>query len=112
MESDPNRRFDLNELDGATVRDTEGQTIGTVVDVYVDVESDQPEWLLVDLDPSGGEVLVPLLRADQQKQVVTVPYTGDEVRNAPPVDESEELSADDEHRLLDYYEPGRGHVAA
>ena len=112
MQPDANKRFDLNDLDGAIVRDPQGETIGSVVDVYVDVESERPEWLLVDLEPSGTEALVPLMRADQQKHVVTVPYSLSEVRNAPPVDGGEELSADDERDLLDYYEPGRGHIAA
>jgi sporulation protein YlmC with PRC-barrel domain len=60
---------------GASVLDQEGTKIGTVEDIYVDRETDEPEWVVVKTGLLGNRVnFVPLREASMRGENLRVPY--------------------------------------
>lgn len=96
-------QFDANNLDGATVYDPQGDKIGTVDDVLVDEQTNEPEWLLVDTGVFGPDVMVPLVQLDRVDDGYRVPFSKDQVRNSPKPSDQEELSEQEESELYRYY---------
>lgn len=72
----------LVDLQGADVRSSDGQTIGTVEQIWVDNVNALPEWAAVKV--KGGTRHVPLRAADLSGDGVVVNYTRDEVLASPP----------------------------
>lgn len=96
---------------GRTVRDAEGEKLGTLGDILLDRETDLPAWAGVRTGLFGRhESYVPLEGATEADGDVHVPYTAQQVRDAPHVDPDVTLSADDEERLFEHF--GRGSGAA
>jgi uncharacterized protein (TIGR02271 family) len=97
--------FDPEQLTDVPVVDRDGQKFGTIADVYVDQLTGQPEWVLVQSGLFGKkETFVPLNRAITQKDAIQVPYSKDQVKDAPKVDPDGELSLEEEDRLYEHYE--------
>jgi uncharacterized protein (TIGR02271 family) len=95
---------DPRELSGANVVGPDGEKLGEVDTVYLDNQTERPEWAAVKTGLFGSHVsLVPLAAADYQDGVLRVPYTKDEVQNAPHHDPGQELSVEDEKQLFDHY---------
>lgn len=95
---------DLAMWQGRRVVDPEGDKIGTVDDLFVDEESRKPEWLFVDTGVFGKNVFVPAGESRfPDDDTVQVPYTKDQVKDAPDIAVGDTLSTDDERRLYDYY---------
>jgi uncharacterized protein (TIGR02271 family) len=89
---------------GATVVDQDGDKIGTVADIYVDRETDEPEWMVVKAGMLGTRVnLVPLKEASVREDDIVVPYDKARVQNAPSVEGDGELSQEEEQELYAYY---------
>jgi uncharacterized protein (TIGR02271 family) len=106
---------DINEVTrwrGQTLLGSDGEKIGKIEDVYLDQQTDQPEWLAVKTGLFGGGVsFVPLAEASPSGDEVRVPYDKDQVKDAPHADADGQLSQDEEARLyrhygLDYSEAG------
>lgn len=94
---------------GRTVRDADGEKIGTVGDVLLDRETDLPAWAGIRTGLFGRhESYVPLEGATEADDDVRVPYTAQQVRDAPHVDPDVTLSAEDEQRMYDHYGRGSG----
>jgi sporulation protein YlmC with PRC-barrel domain len=92
------------DLEGATVVDQEGDKIGTVADVYLDKDTQEPEWIVVRTGLFGTRSsFVPLKEASLQGKDVEVPYDKDKVKNAPNIERGEELSPEQERELYSYY---------
>jgi uncharacterized protein (TIGR02271 family) len=97
------------EWRGREVVNSEGDKIGTLQEVYLDTQSGAPEWATVTTGLFGTrQSFVPLAQADPQGGRVVVPYSKDQVKDAPSVDPDGELSADEELRLYDHYGVGTG----
>jgi hypothetical protein len=80
------------------------EKIGEITDLYVDGELGDPEWLAVKTGLFGMNVsFVPIVGASQMEDHVMVPFTKDEVKDAPNADPDGELTPDEERRLYDYY---------
>jgi uncharacterized protein (TIGR02271 family) len=89
---------------GANVVGEDGEKIGTVQDVYLDHETDEPEWVLVSTGLLGGRGnFVPLADATMEGSDLRLPYTKDRVKDAPSVDPDGQLSQQEERELYDYY---------
>jgi uncharacterized protein (TIGR02271 family) len=89
---------------GATVMDNDGNRIGTIEDIYLDQETDQPEWAVVKTGLLGSRVsFVPLAEASQEGADIRVPYDKDTVKGAPNMDPDGELSQGEEGELYAYY---------
>jgi uncharacterized protein (TIGR02271 family) len=98
-------RNSILESRGATVVTTDGEKIGSVEDIYLDRETDRPEWVLVNTGLFGTRsTFIPLSAATMQGNDIVVPYTKDHVKGAPNFDADGELSDREEADLYRYYD--------
>ncbi len=92
------------EWRGRTVLDRDGDKIGKLEEIYLDVVTEAPEWALV---KSGllatKRHLVPLRDASPAGEDVRVPVEKSRVESAPTVDSDAELSEEDVERLYHHY---------
>jgi hypothetical protein len=96
---------------GRTVRDVDGEKVGTFGDVLLDPATDLPAWGGVRTGLFGRrESYVPLEGATEVDDEVRIPYTAAQVKDAPNVDPDVTLSAEDEQRMFEHYGRGSGPV--
>jgi len=100
--------MDSNQIEqviGQSVHGRDGDKLGKVGQVYLDDETGKPEWATVQTGLFGTkESFVPLAQADLTDDGLTVPYTKDQVKDAPTVDvEQGHLSQDEEAELYRHY---------
>ncbi|HWT93522.1 MAG TPA: PRC-barrel domain-containing protein [Solirubrobacteraceae bacterium] len=93
---------------GRTVRDPDGEKLGTLGDIYLDRESDLPEWASIRTGLFGRrESHVPLSAiepaGDGDGDDLRVPYTKAEVEAAPRVDPDVALDEEEERVLYEHY---------
>jgi hypothetical protein len=92
---------------GKTVRDREGEKVGTLGDLYLDRETDRPAYAGVRTGLfRQRESVVPLSGAEEVDGDVRLPYTAAQIRDAPNVDPEVALDADEEARLDGHYASG------
>ena len=86
------------------VVDVDGDEIGAILDVYLDNETGQPEWLAVSTSRFGTMVsFVPIEGATMVDVDVMVRYSTDQVRHAPRAKADGELSPEEESELYAHY---------
>lgn len=100
--------FNKNQIDtliGSDVYGTDEQKIGTVGQVYLDDQSDRPEWVTVRTGLFGTkESFVPLSKAQTSGDGLRVPFTKDHVKDAPRTDADQgHLSHEEEAELYRHY---------
>jgi uncharacterized protein (TIGR02271 family) len=89
---------------GADVIDASGDKVGTVEEIYLDQETDQPEWALVKTGMFGGKSsFVPLSGASEDGDNLRVQYEKDQIKDAPKIDPDQELSQQEEQQLYQHY---------
>ena len=89
---------------GADVVDQDGDKVGTVEEIYLDQQTDQPEWALVKTGMFGGKsTFVPLAGASPEGDNLRVPFQKDRIKDAPKIDPDQELSQQEEHELYSFY---------
>ena len=90
---------------GSTVVGNDGQKVGSVEDIYLDRETEEPEWALVKTGLFGSRgTFVPLAQATMEGSDLTVPYGKEQVKGAPNIDPDGELSQEQEAELYSYYD--------
>ena len=89
---------------GSNVLDSEGNKIGSIGQLYLDDRTEDPSWATVKTGLFGtSESFVPLAEATVDGDDIRVPYTKDQVKDAPRVDPDGHLSETDEDRLFEHY---------
>jgi uncharacterized protein (TIGR02271 family) len=89
---------------GRTLKDRNGDKIGTVDAVYVDQQSDRPEWALVNTGLFGTKSsFVPIAGAAPSGEDVVVQVDAQQVKDAPKMDPEQELSEQQEAELFRHY---------
>jgi uncharacterized protein (TIGR02271 family) len=89
---------------GQTMTTTDGDKIGKIGEIYLDRDTDQPEWALVNTGMFGTKSsFVPIADAHADGDQVRVPFAKDTVTAAPKLDADGELSEDDEAALYSHY---------
>jgi uncharacterized protein (TIGR02271 family) len=89
---------------GRTAVDADGTKIGTVEEVYLDANTDQPEWLAVKTGLFGSKIsFVPIADATDAGGDVRVPYSKDQVKDAPHAEADGQLSQEQEAQLYRHY---------
>jgi uncharacterized protein (TIGR02271 family) len=89
---------------GQDLYDRDGDKIGTIEEIYLDAQSGQPEWALVNTGLFGTKsTFVPLQEADENDGALRVPYEKAQVKDAPQMDADGELSQEDESALYSHY---------
>jgi uncharacterized protein (TIGR02271 family) len=92
------------EWRGREVVDSHDDKIGSLEEVYLDTGSGRPEWATVNTGLFGmKQSFVPLRDANPVGGKVVVPYSKDQVKNAPSVDPDGDLSPAEEERLYSHY---------
>jgi sporulation protein YlmC with PRC-barrel domain len=100
----------LQELRGVPVYSRDREKIGSVEDLYFDVETGEPEWLAVGAGIlSTRHKLVPITGATFEDEGVIVPLAKEHVKDAPDV-MPDAISPHLERELWSYYRQfGNGH---
>jgi uncharacterized protein (TIGR02271 family) len=88
-----------------TMVDRDGSRIGRIDAIYLDDQTGQPEWALVNTGLFGTKSsFVPLAQATQTGDQVQVPYEKQLVKDAPRIDPDGALSEAEERRLWRHYD--------
>jgi sporulation protein YlmC with PRC-barrel domain len=89
---------------GKTVRDRDGEKVGTLGDVYLEGETDRPAYAGIKTGLfRRNESIVPLEGAHEQDGDVVVPYAGERIQAAPNVDPDVALTDEQEDALREHY---------
>ncbi len=95
---------DLTRLRGANVVDLDGDKIGKVEEIYLDQDTDEAEWALVNTGMFGTKsTFVPLQGAEVTEDQLRVPIEKARVKDAPNIEAGRELSQSEEAELYSYY---------
>ena len=99
----------LVDLFQATVYSQDDERIGRVGQVYLDDQTQEPNWVTVKSGFFGSkQFFVPLDEADVDGRQIVVPYTKDLVTGAPVTVVDQNLSPEEEDALYAHYNvPGR-----
>lgn len=96
--------FTQEELEGKTLTGSDGGKIGKVNAVYLDAETEKPEWISVSTGLFGSkEALVPLAAVSHDGDNLKAPFDKNKVKDAPHHDPDVELSQQQEVDLFTYY---------
>jgi uncharacterized protein (TIGR02271 family) len=94
----------VTEWRGQELLDNDGEKIGKIEEIYLDTDTDQPEWALVKTGLFGGKgTFVPLQQANPTDDGVQVPFEKSHVKDAPNIDPDGELSHSEERTLYEHY---------
>ncbi|MGA3217068.1 MAG: PRC-barrel domain-containing protein [Acidimicrobiales bacterium] len=98
--------WNVTEWHGRVLVDRDGEKIGKLQDVYVDVETDEPQFGTVKEGFIGRHLtFVPLAGVQIGPEDLQVTVTKDQVRSAPDIElHGEELSQADESALYHHFE--------
>jgi uncharacterized protein (TIGR02271 family) len=95
---------DVTRMRGLQVVDRDGDKIGKVDEIYLDQQTNKPEWLAVKTGLFGSNVsFIPLAEATTEDDVVRVPFEKAHVKDAPNADPDGELTQEEEARLYRHY---------
>jgi uncharacterized protein (TIGR02271 family) len=95
---------DLLQQRGEDLHDQSGEKIGSIEEIYLDAQSGEPEWALVNTGMFGTKSsFVPLQGASQDGDTLQVPYDKAQVNDAPKIDSDGELSQQQESELYGHY---------
>ena len=92
------------EWRGSNAVDSNGDTLGTVEEIYMDTETGKPEWLAVKTGLFDMKLsFIPIAEASDTGGGVRVPYDNQQVKDAPAVEPDGELSQEEEATLYRHY---------
>ncbi len=95
---------DVQDWIGHDAIDQDGDKIGSIDEIYIDDASGQPEWVAVKTGLFGSKLsFVPIEGATRQDDDLCVPYSKDQVKDAPKVDPDGHLEPDEEDELYRHY---------
>jgi Domain of unknown function (DUF2382)/PRC-barrel domain len=90
---------------GTDAYDVNGDKIGTIDAIYYDDQTGRPEWLAIATGFFGLNVsFAPIAGGTVRDSKLRLPYTKDQVKDAPNIDlEEAMLTTSEEQRLFDHY---------
>lgn len=94
---------DMSDWEGSPVYDSHGEKIGKVKGMFVDKETHQPEWLVVETGMLRHEALVPITGLEEVHDGIRLPFSEEQVKKAPHGAEGDVLTTDRERELYSYY---------
>ena len=96
---------DARQAIGSTVYSANGDKIGKVGQLFLDDETQRPEFITVNTGLFGtNETFIPVADAELSGDRLTVPFDKDKVKDAPNVAaDGGHLDRDEEQRLYEYY---------
>jgi len=95
----------VQQMVGGTLIDGTGDRVGKIEDIYLDRDTQQPEWALIHTGMFGGkQTFVPLANASTTGgDTLQVTFDKAQIKDAPRVDADGELSESEERTLYEYY---------
>jgi uncharacterized protein (TIGR02271 family) len=103
---------DPSTMTGATVYGSDGTSLGKIDAIYLDNETDKPEWAAVTSGLFGTHVsLVPLGQGNWDGTALSVPFDKEALKTAPHHDPGAALSPADEQDLYRHYGMATGRSA-
>jgi sporulation protein YlmC with PRC-barrel domain len=105
-EHQPDSEWNVAEWHGKMLLDRDGEKIGKLQDVYVDVETDEPQFGTVKEGLIGRHLtFVPLGGTKVGPDALQVTVSKQQVKDAPNIEQhGEELAQADESALYHHYE--------
>ena len=98
------QRDEVLQQRGQQLLGREGDKIGTIEEIYLDNETDTPEWALVNTGMFGTKsTFVPLKDATREDEALRVPYEKAQVKDAPKAEPDGQLSQREEAELYRHY---------
>ena len=95
---------DVKTWRGMEAVDSNGDKIGKVEDIYLDRQSGEPEWVAIKGGLFGTKTsFAPIRAASASGDAVRLPFSKDEVKDAPKVEADGELSPEEEQQLYAHY---------
>jgi len=89
---------------GRTMVDRDGDKLGDIESIYVDDQTGQPAWALVNTGLFGTRsTFVPIAQASATGDQVQVPYEKQRIKDAPNIDPDGHLSEQEEQELWRHY---------
>jgi uncharacterized protein (TIGR02271 family) len=94
----------LLQFRGQDLSSRDGEKVGSIEEIYLDAETEQPEWALVNTGLFGTKsTFVPLREATEADGTLRVPFDKATIKDAPKIDPDGELSRSEESELYRYY---------
>ena len=95
---------DVKSWRGRRLESNDGDKIGTIEEIYLDRQTDEPEWLAVKTGLLGSKIsFVPIGQAASSGDAVRVPFAKNQVKDAPSAEADGELSEEEERALYAHY---------
>ena len=89
---------------GRTLVDHHGEPLGNIAIIYLDKDTNQPEWALLEVGATGPDrTFVPLVSAGEEGDTVRVLFAKSLVEGAPAMAADRELSEEQERELYRHY---------
>jgi uncharacterized protein (TIGR02271 family) len=100
----PTTREDVLSWRGQDMLDADGDKIGKIEEIYLDAETNEPEWALVSTGLFGSkQSFVPIGDASPSGDGIRVAFDKATVKDAPKIDPDGRLSREEESELYRYY---------
>ena len=101
----PDHTGTAERFEGLELVDAEGKKAGAIHSVWVDTATNAPEFVAVKTGLLGRTHIVPVAGAqvDEANRQLRVPYSREQVGSAPHIDETAELSEEDEEGVYRHY---------
>ena len=89
---------------GHDLYDRDGEKIGKVEEIYLDADTDDPQWALVNTGLFGTKrTFVPVAVATTREGKLSVPFEKSAIKDAPGIDANGQLSKREEAELYRHY---------
>jgi sporulation protein YlmC with PRC-barrel domain len=89
---------------GENLCDRDGDKLGSIEEIYLDAETNEPEWALIHTGLFGTKrTFVPIRDASEADGSLTVPFEKSAVKDAPQIEANGQLSQQEEAELYRYY---------
>ena len=94
---------DIDTITGSPLYASDGDKAGNIEDVFLDDQTGKPEWVRIAVGLFGmSNVLVPIETLERHDDGLRAPYSKDQIKDAPRVDEGY-VSPEQESNLYRYY---------
>lgn len=97
-------KHDVLSWRGQTLTDAQNEKIGKIEDIYLDADTNEPEWALVSTGMFGNkQSFVPIQDATEADGDIRVPFDKATVKDAPKIEPDGALSPQEESDLFRHY---------
>jgi len=98
------------EFRGTDLYDNSGDKLGKIEEIYLDAETNEPEWALIHTGLFGTKrTFVPIGQATESDGSLSVSFDKATVKDAPQVEANGQLSQQEESSLYSHYGLDYGH---